>query len=421
MTRPTTGLSDNVRALMKKGVKILNPLSVDIGSEVNPDRISHDDVTIYPGTRLYGEKTLISRGSRVGYESPATVDDCLLGPHVELRGGFLKSSVFLEKAVIAGGAQVREGCILEEEASAAHSVGLKQTILFPFVTLGSLINFCDCFMAGGTSRKDHSEVGSSYIHFNYTPNQDKATPSLIGDVPRGVMLNRPPIFLGGQGGLIGPARIGYGTLIPAGVIYRKDCPEGGKRLTEESGRAISKPFHIGFYGDIHRRVCNNIIYLANLLALRQWYCHIRRPFFQLDDMGEELYLGAMDALECLIRERLKRFQELSEKMERSVELGEKLLKGDRKKMLLNQKKEFHRSWPALKDCFTKRMEETIALAKRDRFVKIIHAKISRRNPHYLKAIKGLTEEESLAGTQWLQNIVDHITESAGSCLPSIRM
>ena len=82
-------------------------------------------------------------------------------------------------------------------------------------------------MSGGTDGKNHSEVGSSYIHFNYTPNQDKATPSLIGDVPAGVMLNQPPIFLGGQGGLVGPVRIGHGTVIAAGTIYRKDCPEGG--------------------------------------------------------------------------------------------------------------------------------------------------------------------------------------------------
>jgi len=106
-------------------------------------------------------------------------------------------------------------------------VGLKQTILFPFVTLGSLVNFCDCLMAGGTSKKDHSEVGSSYIHFNYTPEQDKATPSLIGDVPQGVMVNRPPIFLGGQGGAVGPVRIGYGTVVKAGTILRKDVA-GGK-------------------------------------------------------------------------------------------------------------------------------------------------------------------------------------------------
>ena len=89
------------------------------------------------------------------------------------------------------GAQVRETCILEEEASGAHCAGIKQTILLPFVTLGSLINFCDCLMAGGTSRQNHSEVGSSYIHFNFTPDGDKTTPSLIGDVPRGVMLAEP--------------------------------------------------------------------------------------------------------------------------------------------------------------------------------------------------------------------------------------
>jgi UDP-N-acetylglucosamine/UDP-N-acetylgalactosamine diphosphorylase len=67
---------------------------------------------------------------------------------------------------------------------------LKQTILFPFVTLGSLINFCDIFMSGGSDRKNHSEVGSSYIHFNYTPNQDKATEQ--PPVPSHPGRHRPP-------------------------------------------------------------------------------------------------------------------------------------------------------------------------------------------------------------------------------------
>jgi len=109
----------------------------------------------------------------------------VIGPGVELKGGYCRSSLFLDGAAVGSGAQVREGCILEEGARGGHCVGLKQTILFPFVTLGSLVNFCDCLMAGGTGKKDHSEVGSSYIHFNYTPEQDKANPSLIGDVPQG--------------------------------------------------------------------------------------------------------------------------------------------------------------------------------------------------------------------------------------------
>ena len=84
---------------------------------------------------------------------------------------------------MGSGAHVRAGTLLEEEFDGAHAVGLKQTLFLPFVTAGSLINFCDALMAGGTSRKNHSEIGSSYIHFNYTPHRDKATPSLVGDVP----------------------------------------------------------------------------------------------------------------------------------------------------------------------------------------------------------------------------------------------
>ena len=219
---------ERIRQLLQKGVTIPNPDSVQIGDEVKLDRIAGDGVVIHAGCKIFGEKTLIMSGVVLGYEGPVTIEDCQVGPRVELKGGFFRRSVFLERASMGSEAQVRDGCILEEEASGAHAVGLKQTILFPCVTLGSLINFCDCFMAGGTSRKNHSEVGSSYIHFNYTPNQDKATPSLIGDVPRGVMLNQAPIFLGGQGGLVGPLRIEYGTVIAAGVIYREDVSEEGR-------------------------------------------------------------------------------------------------------------------------------------------------------------------------------------------------
>ncbi|MEL7668838.1 MAG: UDP-N-acetylglucosamine pyrophosphorylase, partial [Actinomycetota bacterium] len=195
---------EKIVRLMAKGVDIPNPLSLDIGDEVDIDRISGDGVVIHAGCRIRGAKTVISAGCALGAEGPVTLDDCWLGPRVELKGGYFKRSVFLEKANMGLGAQVREACLLEEEANGAHCVGLKQTILLPFVTLGSLINLCDCLMSGGTSRKDHSEVGSSYIHFNYTPDGDKTTPSLFGDVPRGVMLDRPPIFLGGQGGAVGP-------------------------------------------------------------------------------------------------------------------------------------------------------------------------------------------------------------------------
>jgi len=310
---------EKIVMLVNKGVDIPNPWTLDIGNEVDPERISGNGVTIYPGCRIYGKNTVISAGAKIGYEGPATIDDCQIGPNVELKAGYFNKAVFLEKANMGLGAHVREGCILEEEAGGAHCVGLKQTILFPFVTLGSLINFCDCLMAGGTSRKDHSEVGSSYIHFNFTPDGDKTTASLIGDVPRGVMLNQPPIFLGGQGGMVGPLRVGYGNIIAAGTILRKDIDEENKLIFGKGMSGEIKDRNPNSYPSISRIVGNNILYLANLVALEQWYMHVRQPFFNKQEFGDLVYAGAMDKLSSAKKERIKRLQAMADKAKTAVE------------------------------------------------------------------------------------------------------
>jgi UDP-N-acetylglucosamine/UDP-N-acetylgalactosamine diphosphorylase len=414
-------LPPEIMRLMEKGVAIPNPRAVDIGAEVQYNNISGDGVVLYSGTKIYGKNTAISSGVKLGYESPVTVVDCQLGPLVELKGGFFASSVFLEKAGIGSGAQVRDGCILEEEARGGHAVGLKQTILFPFVALGSLVNFCDCLMAGGASRKNHSEVGSSYIHFNYTPQQDKATPSLIGEVPRGVMLNQPPIFLGGQGGLVGPLRIGYGTVIAAGTVYRKDCPEGGKLLIAGGNLPREKIFHPGLYGDIRGKVYNNLCYLANLLALRQWYIHARQPFFPHEQQGEQMYAGAIEKLDSAIFERLRHFQGFSEKMERSLKLVKNLEKGERRDLLLCQQGELLERWPEIEGCFTGGYEKAVDLKNRDIFLEIIRRRIKEAGKNYVKVIQGLDQRVTTIGTTWLKNIVDKITDMACDKIPSCRI
>jgi UDP-N-acetylglucosamine/UDP-N-acetylgalactosamine diphosphorylase len=401
-------------------VTIPNPQAVDIGDDVRIERISGQGVVLQSGTRLRGAETLICPGVKLGCETPVTVVDCRLGPQVELRGGVFTASVFLEKASMGSGAQVREGCILEEEANGAHTVGLKQTILFPFVTLGSLINFCDCLMAGGTSRKNHSEVGSSYIHFNYTPNQDKATPSLIGDVPRGVMLNQPPIFLGGQGGLVGPARIGYGTVIAAGTVCRIDCPEGGKLIGGAGCATVEKDFHPGFYGDVARRASNNIHYIANLLALRQWYLIVRKPFFRTEELAPALFDGAMDTLSSAIDERIKRFQALCEKMETSITVGEKILRGVRRASLLRQQRELMEGWPKLEAGFTEGHEASVDVKGREAFLQALDRRSEGGSTRYVEVIQGLDRAGATAGTAWLQHMVDDIVTRCLECLPSCR-
>ena len=411
---------EKVRLLIEKGVKIPNPLSVDIGEEVDIDRISGDGVVIYAGCKVYGKKTLIMSGTKLGYEGPVTIEDCQIGPNVELKGGFFCNSVFLQKANMGYGAGVRDACILEEEANGAHVVGLKHTILFPFVTLGSLINFCDCLMAGGTSRRNHSEGGSSYIHFNYTPNQDKATPSLIGDVPRGVMLNQNPIFLGGQGGLVGPSRVGYGTVIAAGVIYRGDCPEGGKLLIDGRVKKTNSVFYPGLYHNIARRTVNNINYIASLIALRQWYLGVRFQFFQEGFMNRELYEGALGKLDMAIDERINRLKALAHKMPQSAKLYQKILKGKGSQELMNQKKELFDKWKEIEDIlfsFRERMGET---SERDAFLEMVAQGREEKGNDYIKVIQGLHKKSCAKGTSWLQGIVDEINRKVLEKIPSFK-
>src|SRR5204863_1943267 len=107
---------------------------------------------------------------------------------------------------------------IEEEAEVAHNVGLKNTIFTVAVVAGSNINFCDAFVTGGTSRRDHSEIGSGAVHFNFSPQRDKFG-SLFGHAI-GVLLRSPGIFIGGNSGIVAPVSIGFGAVIPAGVIIR---------------------------------------------------------------------------------------------------------------------------------------------------------------------------------------------------------
>ncbi|MBN1142650.1 MAG: UDP-N-acetylglucosamine pyrophosphorylase [Deltaproteobacteria bacterium] len=405
---------DNVATLIRRGVDIPNPLTIDLGDEVDIDRISSKGVRIYPGCRIYGKETVISSGVRIGHEGPVTIEDCQLGPQVELKGGFFARSVFLEKANLGSGAQVREGCILEEEANGAHCVGIKQTILFPFVTLGSLINFCDCLMSGGTSRKHHSEVGSSYIHFNFTPEGDKTTASLIGDVPRGVMLNQPPIFLGGQGGIVGPIRMGFGNVVAANSVLRTDYPEDNNLIVGKPLAEKKVPYVPRAYPGLRRILEDNILYLANLMALEEWYRQVRRPFFGSQEFGPLVFAGLLDKLELAKKERVKRLQVLAEKVKglssRSGEPGPDAAF----KNLLSEK------FPELEALFASPLQDGVAFCLREEFLAAFE-KTAPSGAGYIEAIQGLPGAVSERGTAWLQRLVDRFCEQAAGILSASQL
>ena len=298
-------LEARLAALAAQGVTVVDPRQTFVGPEVDLANV-HPGVVLHPGTRLHGAACYLGPGVEIGREGPTVVRDSALAAGSAVASGYVEGAVLLRGAKLGANTHVRAGTLLEEEASTAHAVGLKQTILLSFVTLGSLINFCDCLMAGGTSRSDHSEVGSGFIHFNFTPwgeRGDKATPSLIGDAVRGVFLRERRIFLGGLAGVVGPTSVGYGSVVAAGQVIRRDVDDGAFVIREV--KPVERPIRPGFKDRLQPRLRQNVAYVAQLFALRQWYREVRLARLATDHPDRPVILAAIELLDAAIVERRK--------------------------------------------------------------------------------------------------------------------
>jgi hypothetical protein len=396
-------ISPAVQHLLDRGVTIPCPVSVEVDASLNPERIA-PGVVLHTGCRISGAMTSIGPGCELGREGPVAVENCQLGHKVELKGGFFSGATFLDGVNIGSAAHVRPATLLEEESGGAHAVGFKQTIFLSFVTAGSLVNFCDALMAGGSSRKNHSEIGSSYIHFNFTPHQDKATASLIGDVPRGVFLDQPPIFLGGQGGLVGPARIAFGTVIPAGVICRRDVLEERKIFTPPLIEPGTRAFAIGVYRGIQRIVENNLIYIGNLWALRAWYQHARKRTMSSDPFTRACYEGALKRINDGLSERIKRLQEVAAKMPFSLENARAETGKDLPPGISSQQRALADRWPEIDAQLHEGPPQNTGVANLDSFLNE-WGKAEAASGH-INAVRILGDSTRAAGTAWLQEIAD---------------
>ena len=307
----TAELEDRLQTLKERGVVIVDPRQTYVDSDVDLERICKGAI-LYPGTRLTGARVFVGPEAKVGSEGPAILENSILAERAEVASGFLSGAVLLRDARAGSNAHIRAGTLLEEEASIAHAVGLKNTVLLSYVTLGSLINFCDGLISGGTSRRDHSEVGSGFIHFNFSPwgqHGDKATPSLVGDVVRGVFLREDRIFLGGASGMVGPQQVGFGSITAAGQMIRKAVAEN--HLVSEAMPNINKVTTPNRTDPPGRRKKLNIEYIGQLLALKAWYESVRLqriPSTKEFDHLRIVTAEAINNLDICIQERINRLR-----------------------------------------------------------------------------------------------------------------
>jgi UDP-N-acetylglucosamine/UDP-N-acetylgalactosamine diphosphorylase len=227
------------------------------------------------------------------------------------------------------------------------------------------------------------------------------------------MLKQAPIFLGGQGGLVGPCRLEYGTVVAAGTINRKDELRPGRLIFGGGGRSGNVPFVAGHYHGFNRILTNNILYLANLAALGQWYDQVRRLFVS-NDFPQPILEGLQDKLQMAVDERIVRFSELVHKvLEKETEGVESSSESSSRSL-----QKGHVKWlPELESFLRENRNRAGDHALRDRFMEIICKEFTQNGKQYLKVISGLNPKASEIGTRWLQGIVNEVTDGAFQIVP----
>jgi UDP-N-acetylglucosamine/UDP-N-acetylgalactosamine diphosphorylase len=222
------------------------------------------------------------------------------------------------------GFRVRKGSIYEEGACSGQHTDTKMTLLMPWVTLGSNINFCDVLLAGGTGDLpgQFSEVGSGTIHFNFTIRGDKATASLLGNVCEGVFLRSERLFIGGNCSLLGPLLAEFGAFSAAGVRLPRQLASGLNLGTAHlSGH---KNYDPRCFPNLRWIVSTQLQFFGELVALFHWY-HQVRVRIAIDTFVESLYRQGQYVVQRNLEERIAQLQLLTELVAENQSHSERVL------------------------------------------------------------------------------------------------
>jgi UDP-N-acetylglucosamine/UDP-N-acetylgalactosamine diphosphorylase len=176
----------------------------------------------------------------------------------------------------------------------------------------------------------------------------------------------------------------------------------------------------GRYRNEKRVVHNNIIYIANLIALGQWYRHVRSQFIS-EYFPKPLLTGLEEKLNRAISERVNRLEALCDKIQISLEMETKK-KGapERSSPALKQKQELVTRWPRMKDLLNQSRAETGEAGDRDAFLENVRKGIKKTGLDYISVIQGMPPSDAAIGTQWLQGIVDRVVNEALNVIPSFK-
>jgi len=304
------GNRQRLAVLSDRGVIVWGPDRVYVGADVRLERICAGAALM--NATVTGSNTFIGAKAQIGNSGLVHIHDAQIGSYAVLGAGTYENCVLLTEAKTRGFTELRQGTVLEEQSEVGHNVGLKNTVLTTGVVAGSLINFCDVLLTGGSSRNDHSEIGSGAVHFNFDPRGDKFG-SLMGDAT-GCLLKSRRIFVGGNSGVIAPVHVGFGAVVAAGSIVRKDIAEN--RISSGDAPIHSGEYDLDRYFDLSRKFCTTAKLVGNLHALRVWYQQVRLPHAESAD--KPLYIAAEKEFDHHIRHRGRELTKVIDKLEKSL-------------------------------------------------------------------------------------------------------
>lgn len=369
------------------GVIVWGPDRVYVGEDVRLERICAGAVLM--NATITGSSTFIGARAQIGNSGLARIHDAQIGAHTVLGAGTYENCVLLTEAKARGFAELRQGTVLEEQSEVGHNVGLKNTVFTAGVVAGSLINFCDVLLTGGSSRSDHSEIGSGAVHFNFDPRGDKFG-SLMGDAT-GCLLKSRRIFVGGNSGVVAPVHLGFGAVVAAGSIVRNDVAENQMSSGDAPGQR--RDYDLDRYFDLSRKFCTTAKLVGTLHAWRAWYQQVRLPHAESGD--RPLYIAADEEFDRHIRHRVRELAKVIGKLEKSLS---KPYRNSRDRVLCEQ----HRM-------LIDNSDRIIFLLVTEQYAPapmsfVAEYESLRKSRSHTDSVRSLTEKASLVAANWIREI-----------------
>ena len=211
--------------------------------------------------------------------------------------------------------------------------------------------------------------------------------------------------------MVGPLRIGYGSVVAAGSILRKDYPQDNQLIFDIPQPREVREFIPAAYPGFRRILENNILYLANLKALEAWYAHVRKRFFDTREFGLLIYDGAMENLSLAMQERLKRLKIMAGK---AVSIPARQVEAqppDEKRALFEHMND-------VEGVFSGEISDDVIHRNQEVFLECFIQSGRNGVVPYIEFIRQLPPDISAKGIKWLQSIVDYYCQRISRVLSS---